>query len=44
VIEIETGKVRNAKGMRLPDVNAAGAIVTRNWVRLLAAWRRIHGV
>ncbi|MBV9110359.1 MAG: DUF4160 domain-containing protein [Gemmatimonadetes bacterium] len=44
VIEIETGKVRDIRGMRLPDVNAAGAIAGRNWVRLLAAWRKIHGV
>jgi uncharacterized protein DUF4160 len=44
IVEIATGHVRNVDGMRAPDVAAAQGIVTRNEHKLLAAWRRIHGV
>jgi hypothetical protein len=44
VIEIETGYVRRDSGMRGPDIYAAVRIVLRNQEKLLAEWRRLHGV
>jgi hypothetical protein len=44
IVAIESGHVRGVRGMRLPDVSAAAAIVDRNQAKLLAAWRMTHGV
>jgi hypothetical protein len=44
IVDIESGSVRNLRGMRLPDALAAGAIVNRCQEMLLAEWREIHGV
>ncbi len=43
VIRIESGTVREAGTVRIPDIAIAVRIVRQNQALLLDAWRRIHG-